>query len=96
MPICRERVLDLIDQALKCRARLDFCNCQVVGIEVMECDGCRIKKALWCARSCIIAINEKRDLLNVRFIGVQDAIEDKLAAYLGDHDLSEEGDISNE
>jgi len=96
MPKCREKVLVLIDQALKCRARLDFCGCQVVGDRVMVCDGCRIKKALRVARSCIVTINERRDFLNVKLIGVQDDIEDKLQALLGDSELSEEGDNPNE
>lgn len=91
MDRCREKVIVLIDQALECRSRLDFCSCVVVGNRVVTCNGCKIKRALRMARSCIVTVNERSDLLNVKLIGVQDAIEDKLQAFLADEDLTEEG-----
>lgn len=96
MSKCRERVIEFIDQALKCRNRLDFCGCYVFNNRVMVCDNCKVKKALRVSRSCIVAGHDEVDLLNVRLIGVQDAIEDKLQALLGDQELGEEDGVPNE
>jgi len=96
MPRCRESVIELIDLALGCERLLNFCGCQVLHSGLLVCDGCRIKKALKVARICIVEGVSEVNLLNVRLIGVQDAIEDKLQAFLGDGELEEGGGTPDE
>jgi len=93
---CKKRVIELIDQALECKSRLDFCGCYVFNNKVMVCDNCKMKRALRVARACIVAGHDEVDLLNIKLIGVQDAIEDKLQALLGDTELAEESGDPNE
>lgn len=90
MSRCKESIIELIDQALECKRLLCFYGCRDPVSRVLECEGCQIKRALRAARSCIIKGGIEVDLLNIKLIGVQDAIEDKLQAFLGDGELSEE------
>ena len=79
---CKEVVIEMIDEALKCNSRLSGCHCQVAGDGVYHCDSCKIKRALRNSRVCIVQGADELDLLKVRFIGVQEAVEDKLKAAL--------------
>jgi len=82
MSKCKEDVIEMIDEALNCNGRLGGCQCQVIDDQARLCDGCKIRAALMLSRSCVIQGADELDLLKVRFIGVQEAIEDKLKAVL--------------
>jgi len=79
----RKEVIALIDLALRCGSLLNFCGCTVFRGELLVCDGCQIKRALRVARSCVIESVVEVSLLNIRLIGVQDAIEGHLRRALG-------------
>jgi len=96
MERCKVKVIELIDQALKCE-QLVFCGCQIItGGKLWVCEGCRIKRALRIARVGIIRSAADIVLLKVQLIGVQEAIEDKIRACLEDGDLGEKGEKPNE
>jgi len=78
----RKEVIELIDLALRCESLLGFCGCTVFRGELLVCGGCQIKRALRVARSSIIKSVVEVGLLNVRLIGVQDAVESLLKKSL--------------
>lgn len=83
MPRCKEAVIELIDEVLKFKQQLKRCYCKGEDGEEYECDNCKTKRVLREARVCIIQGADELSLLKVRFIGVQDAIIDKLREILG-------------
>lgn len=84
MSKCKEDVIELIDEVLEFKQQLKRCYCQGEDGEIHECDNCKTKRVLSMSRVCIIQGVDELDLLKVRFIGVQDAIIDKLREILGD------------
>ena len=79
---CKENVVELIDEVLEFKYQLRVCNCKGEDGEEYECDNCKTKRVLQEARACVVQGADELDLLKVRFIGVQEAIEDKLKAAL--------------
>ena len=79
---CKEDVIELIDNALISNKLSSFCDCQYASGVKNECTHCQIDRGLRAARACIVQGADELDLLKVRFIGVQDAIIDKLKAVL--------------
>ena len=79
---CKEDVIELIDEVLEFKDQLKRCFCKGKDGEEYECDNCKTKRVLKLARACVVQGADELDLLKVRFIGVQEAIEDKLKAIL--------------
>ena len=82
MSRCKEDVIEMIDEAIGAHQRDAFCNCLFGRLPGGLCNYCKINMALEAARACIVQGADELDLLRVRFIGVQEAIEDKLKAIL--------------
>jgi len=82
MSECKEKVIEMIDQAVEANNKITFCTCQYKHDVSNYCSHCKINHGLWAARACVIQGADELGLLNVRFIGVQDAIIDKLKAVL--------------
>ena len=82
MGLCKEDVFEMIDEAIKVHQRDNSCDCLYSHLAAGRCNYCKIDMALKTARACIVQGADELDLLKVRFIGVQEAIEDKLRAIL--------------
>ena len=82
MSRCKEDVIEMIDNALISNKISSFCDCRYVSGVKNECTHCQIDRGLRAARTCVVQGTDELDLLKVRFIGVQDAIIDKLKAVL--------------
>lgn len=93
---CKVEVIELIDEVLGFRQGFRRCCCREKNGKVYECVDCKTERVLMMSRSCIVQGAENLDLLKIKLIGGQDAIEDKLQAFLKDSDLGEEGKIPNE
>ena len=82
MSVCKENVIEMIDQALRETDAITFCTCQYRYEGTGICSHCKINLALRTARACIVASVSRVDVLRSNFIAVQVEIESKLRALL--------------
>ena len=82
MSECKERIIEMIDQALTANILRHSCSCQYVGEGTGFCTYCKIQIALKTARACIVSSVDKISAMRGNMVAVQEEIERKLEAWL--------------
>ena len=77
MSMCKEDVIELIDEALTVNILRHSCSCQQDGVKAGDCTYCKIQIALKTARACIVASVGRLDVMRSNMLAMQEEIEEK-------------------